>query len=262
MKEDPPPPRLADRMPDRVRLFGLTLQNTTLSQAAAALCERAARGERTCAFFVNAHCINIAAGDSLYRAELQRAELLYADGAGMRISAALHGVRLADNVNGTDLFPLLCLHARDRGLPLALFGARPGVADACAGSMRALFPGLDVVFTGHGYRDSVHDAELVERINRSGARILLVALGVPAQEKWIGMHARRLHAPLLMGVGALFDFHSGLMPRAPLAWRRAGLEWLFRLGQEPRRMFRRYVLGNPAFICRAIRSRLTDSADQ
>ncbi len=244
-------------------LFGLTLENTTLAQAAATLIRRAETGERTRAFFVNAHCINTAAKDHVYFDHLQRADLRYADGIGMKIAARLRGVRLADNVNGTDLFPLLCRRAAAGGIPVALLGARPGVAKSCARKMRESVPDLRIPFTAHGYHPLAHQDHLIDAINRSGARILLVGMGVPAQEKWIGENADRLHAPLLIGVGALFDFYAGRMPRAPLAWRRMGMEWLFRLLHEPDRLFSRYVLGNPAFIYRALKQQaMTNRATQ
>lgn len=237
------------------RLFDLTLRNTNLHQVAEALVRKAENGDRTRAFFVNAHCVNIAVQDRTYRSDLQAADLIYPDGIGMRIAARLHGIRLVDNVNGTDLFPLLCRLCADGGIPVALIGARPGIAKTCARNMRERIPGLRIVFTAHGYHAAEHQNHLIEAINRSGARILLVAMGVPAQEHWISAHADRIRAPVLIGVGALFDFYSGHMPRAPLAWRRMGMEWLFRLLHEPGRLFSRYVLGNPVFIYRALTQR-------
>jgi N-acetylglucosaminyldiphosphoundecaprenol N-acetyl-beta-D-mannosaminyltransferase len=115
-----------------------------------------------------------------------------------------------------------------------------------------------VAYTRDGYADAGDPARAIAGINRSGARILLVAKGVPRQECWIAAHAAELAPPVLMGVGALFDFYSGAVPRAPLAMRRLRMEWLFRLLVEPRRMCRRYVLGNPAFLYRALRLRLND----
>ena len=107
-----------------------------------------------------------------------------------------------------------------------------------------------------GYLSSdAEDVKLAE-LNTSGARLLLVAKGVPAQERWIAAHAARLTVPVILGVGALFDFYSGTVPRAPPLVRKLRMEWAYRLLQEPRRLFRRYVLGNPEFIARALLWRL------
>ena len=118
--------------------------------------------------------------------------------------------------------------------------------------MASLFPGLQVVWTGHGYMSSEDEETAITELNASGAKMLFVAMGVPAQELWIHRNADSLNASVLLGVGALFDFYSGEIQRAPLFMRRLRLEWVFRLFAEPRRMFRRYVIGNPEFLIRVL----------
>jgi exopolysaccharide biosynthesis WecB/TagA/CpsF family protein len=240
------------------RFLGLDFCNLTLEEASSLLIDAALTGTRHRAYFVNAHCFNVAARDAEYRKVLAGADCLFADGIGMALAARLWDVRLCDNVNGTDLFPLICRDSARRGIPLAMVGGRPGIAERCAERMCSMYPGLSVVLTRHGYLYQEKEAELIEDINRSGARILLVAKGVPLQERWIDRHAPLLSAPVLLGVGALFDFYSGTIPRAPLSWRRAHLEWLFRLTMEPRRMFGRYVIGNPMFLVRALHCRMRE----
>lgn len=239
--------------------LGLRFHDLSLSEAAEELVGDAEHGVRRRVFFVNAHCCNVAARDPHYAAALAQAGPLFADGAGMALAARMWGRRLRGNVNGTDLFPLLCELAAARGVPMAFLGAKPGVAAACAARMRERHPGLRVVCTRDGYGDAANSERTVADINRSGARILLVARGVPLQECWITQHAAALAPPILMGVGALFDFYSGRMPRAPLPLRRLRMEWLFRLAIEPRRMFGRYVIGNPLFLCRALKLRFAGS---
>lgn len=235
-----------------IRLFGLPIRNVTLAQAAATLVDSARARQRRRVFFVNAHCINVAARDSAYLGVLQAADLLYADGSGMRLAARLAGQPLVDNVNGTDLFPVLCERAAAAGVPVALLGARPGIAERCGANMMRRFPGLRVVWTHHGYLSGQDEAEIIRAVNASGAALLFVAMGVPVQEKWIMRHAPDLFAPVVLGVGALFDFYSGEISRAPAVVRRLGMEWAYRLVLEPRRMFARYVLGNPLFLGRAL----------
>lgn len=237
---------------DTIPLFGLPISNVSLEEASAGLVKAAKEGLRRQVFFVNAHCVNVAARDRGYLDVLRGAHLLYADGSGMRLAARLAGQRLRDNVNGTDLFPLLCRDAAAAGMGIALLGARPGVAERCAENMRRRFPGLRVVWTHHGYLKDEEVPALIASLNASGAGLLFVAMGVPAQELWIARHAGALQAPVLLAVGALFDFYSGEVSRAPVFMRKLGLEWMYRLLLEPRRMFARYVLGNPTFVLRAL----------
>ena len=237
-------------------ILGLRFWDAELELAAQFLVEAAVTDERLQVYFVNAHCINVAARDASYAQLLKNAPFLFADGAGMALAARIAGVGLANNVNGTDLFPRLCAAAAAAAVPLAFLGAREGVARRCATLMEREYPGLRVVWVEDGYLSSdAEDVKLAE-LNTSGARLLLVAKGVPAQERWIAAHAARLTVPVILGVGALFDFYSGTVPRAPPLVRKLRMEWAYRLLQEPRRLFRRYVLGNPEFIARALLWRL------
>jgi exopolysaccharide biosynthesis WecB/TagA/CpsF family protein len=136
-------------------------------------------------------------------------------------------------------------------LSVYLLGARPGVAGRAAAAMARKAPGLRIAGTRDGYFDEAETEAVIAEINASGADIVLVAMGVPLQETWLYRHRRALSARLALGVGALFDFEAGLVPRAPAPLRRAGMEWAWRLAVEPRRMFARYVLGNPTFVARA-----------
>jgi exopolysaccharide biosynthesis WecB/TagA/CpsF family protein len=233
-------------------LFGLNIHDKTLEAAAEGLALDAVQGNDRQVYFVNAHCINLAAGGAQYYSALKAADTIFADGMGMKLAAMAAGDSLVDNVNGTDLFPLLCALAAQLGLKIGFLGARPGVAQRCAEQMIAAFPRLKIVYVRDGYFDRSGDAEVVRNISTSGAQILFVAMGVPNQELWLAEHAKQLNVPVKLGVGALFDFYSGSIPRAPLILRKAGLEWLFRLALEPKRMFGRYVLGNPRFIARLV----------
>lgn len=238
---------------DRTRLFGLDLVAARQRAVVAALVEGAASGRRCTVQFVNAHCVNVLRRDPAYRAALDGADLLLPDGSGLAIAARLAGEHLGDNLNGTDLFPELCREAAARGQSIFLLGGRPGVAAATAAAMVERFPELRIAGSRDGFWNKEDEPGLIEAVNRSGAGIVLVALGVPLQECWIAQVRDRLEAPVVMGVGGLFDYYSGTIPRAPLLLRRAGCEWLWRLAQEPRRLFGRYVLGNPVFLFHAAR---------
>lgn len=233
--------------PSVLRVCGFDLLDARRDEAAALLLD----GERLRAAFVNADCVNIAARDARYRRDVEGMDLRLPDGIGVALAAGMAGGRLAANLNGTDLFPVLCDGAVRRGRSIYFLGGAPGVAARAAAAAARAHPGLRIAGTAHGYGGD--EAETVARINASGADIVLVAMGAPLQEAFIARHAAALEAGLCMGVGGLFDFLSGEKPRAPAPLRRAGLEWAWRLAVEPKRLARRYLLGNPLFLARAIR---------
>jgi N-acetylglucosaminyldiphosphoundecaprenol N-acetyl-beta-D-mannosaminyltransferase len=242
---------------DTKQIFGLNFLDVSLDKAASIVAENAAHGRRQQVYFVNAHCINVAARDREYRDILKGSPSLFADGVGMSIASGLFGNKLENNVNGTDLFPLICDAAVSNGISIGLLGAEPGVAAKCAVEMRARVPGLDIRVTEHGFLREEEEREAITRINDSNISILFVAKGVPAQERWINENFELLKVPVVAAVGALFDFYSGNVKRAPQLLRRLRLEWLYRLLGEPRRLFKRYVLGNPQFLLRAIWFRIS-----
>lgn len=237
-------------------ILGLRFWDVELDAAAHFLVRAAGRDTRVPVYFVNAHCVNVAARDPSYARLLQDAPFLFADGAGMAFAARLTGAPLANNVNGTDLFPRLCAAAAAARLPVAFLGARPGVAQKCAALMEQEHPGLRVVWVADGYLSADAEEQQLAELNVSGARLLFVAKGVPTQEHWIAAHAAQVAVPVMLGVGALFDFYSGTVSRASPLVRKLRMEWAYRLAQEPRRLFRRYVLGNPEFLARALLWRL------
>ena len=246
-------------IPPLLDFFGVPIVNTTMDEAVDWIAGRVAlapgsspmrKGEKALLAFVNPDCLNIAYTHDRYRAVLQQAARVLPDGIGVKIGCRMRGLGLAANVNGTDLFPRLCARAARDGFSLFLLGARPGIADLVAENMRARHPGLKIAGTQHGYFGPDEEDAIIARINTSGAAVLLVAFGVPRQELWLTEHHAALEPPVRMGVGGLFDFYSGRIPRAPLWLREIGLEWVWRLLQEPGRMWRRYILGNPLFLYR------------
>lgn len=236
-----------------LRVFGLPIEDTTLEHAARRIVDAAGSKKPMRIAFINAHCVNMAHKDRAYRSSLRSFDALFADGIGMRIAAQASGQDLIDNVNGTDLFPYICEEAVEKKVPIFLLGAAKGRADEVARRMAAAYPGLSFAGTHHGFFASEDDeARVIDQINSSGAGILFVALGVPAQEIWIERNRDRLTPKVILGVGALFDFYSGAIARAPLPLRKAGLEWAWRLALEPRRLWNRYVVGNIEFLTRVL----------
>lgn len=237
-----------------VELFGVAINAMSMPQAVAQIigyCGRAQHASTKIVSFVNPDCLNKASTDREYHYLLNRTDIVLPDGSGLRIAAKLLGLPMYDNVNGTDLFPLLCDEAARSGQRLFLYGGRPGIARRAADAMQARFPALKIVGCLDGFEHQ--DDVVIREINASGADIVLVGLGAPRQEKWLNQHRRELIASVGIGVGGLFDYYSGNIKRAPLWLREIGLEWTWRILQEPGAKWRRYVLGNPLFLLRVLR---------
>ncbi|MCJ2184595.1 WecB/TagA/CpsF family glycosyltransferase [Novosphingobium sp. 1949] len=234
------------------RLFGYNLVRSTRAVMADMLVSAAIMGERLAVNFLNAHCVNLAAKDAEYRAILKHSDLLLPDGSGVSLAARLARQPTGENLNGTDLFPDLCERAAAMGIAIYLLGGQPGIAAAAGEAMQARYPGLVVAGTQDGFFAPEETEAVIARINASGAGMVFVGMGVPLQEKWIARHADRLDAPVLLGVGGLFDYYSGRIARAPLLFRKLGCEWVWRLMMEPRRLANRYLVGNALFVARAL----------
>ena len=235
----------------RIELFGLPLSSASPKAAASHIVAEAVHGRKTTVNFINAHCVNVARKSRSYRRALAQSDLLLPDGIGMEIAARMSGLEKPENLNGTDLFPLICERAAIEGAGLFLLGGLPGVSDAAAAWACGQYPSLRIRGTHDGYFGKQDEDALVERINRSGAAILLVGFGVPLQEEWIARNRHRLDAPVVLGVGGLFDYYSGRIPRAPAPIRSMRCEWAWRLAMEPHRMASRYLVGNAIFLARA-----------
>ena len=233
-------------------ILGLPVVDATTHDTAEALLDGAARQ----VFFVNAHCLNVRATHRGYAAALARADYVLPDGIGVDLAARMTGHRLTQNLNGTDFVPELLARAAKRGLSVFLVGGRPGTAQAAAGRLAVNIPGLRIAGTLDGYAQAQDEANAVAQINASGADILLVAMGVPLQELWLDRNLPQLNTRLNLGVGALFDFLAGTVQRAPVRIRRMRAEWAWRLAMEPRRLARRYLIGNVTFLARAARHAL------
>ena len=246
----------ASPLPTR-RVFGIPILDLSMGDALA-LCVEAMQlrggGSAHSLFFVNAHTLNLAYADASFRFALCASDWVFGDGTGVRWAVRfLHGARLRDNVNGTDLVPALL--RRDLGLRYYLLGGSAAASERAAAHARSAFPGWQLVGHHHGYLFGDASDSVVEKINASGPHLLLVGMGNPKQELWIRAQLPRLAVPLCVGVGGLFDYWAGDLVRAPAWLRRLGFEWLHLLLAQPRK-FRRYVFGNPLFLLRLAREKL------
>lgn len=200
--------------------------------------------------FVNANNFNLALERREYMEVLRQGDLVLPDGIGVKLGLQMAGGVLRKNLNGTDLMPHLAeLFARE-GWPLFLLGATNEVLDTAGRNLRKMQPNLQIAGSHDGYFRKEDEEALCEEINRSGAMVLVVGMGTPRQEMWVARNLRRLRVPIVLSMGGLLDFLGEKNRRAPMWMRQAGLEWVFRLLQEPGRMWRRYIIGNPVFLWR------------
>ncbi|MCA1656208.1 MAG: WecB/TagA/CpsF family glycosyltransferase, partial [Actinobacteria bacterium] len=204
--------------------------------------------------YVNAHVLNQSRENPGLRDALERSDLVYCDGYGVRLAARALDVEIPHRMTGADWVWGLAALLEAAGQSIYLLGSEPGVAHQAAERLHRWYPRLDVTGSHHGYFElgSAHDDRVVEDINAKRPDIVLVGMGTPKQELWVQRNAHRLDVDVLWTVGALFDYVSGRVPRAPGWLADNGLEWIFRLAIEPQRMWRRYLLGNPVFISRVM----------
>jgi len=195
--------------------------------------------------------------DVRFRALVDRAALSLCDTIGILLaSRARHGP-LRERVTGIDLIePLAARSAAGGDLRLFFFGGAPGVAERAANALRGRHPGVAIAGTRDGYFAPAQNPEIVASIAASGANVLLVGLGSPKQEYWLEEHLSATSCGVGIGVGGSFDVLAGTVPRAPRLWRRAGLEWLYRLLREPSRWRRQLAL--PQFAFAATREAMTE----
>jgi len=235
----------------KIPLLGVGVSAFDLPAAAAEMIQAVAEGRREYACTCPVYTLMQAYERPDVRAALSGAEWVTPDGVPVAWALRRLSAQPVGRVYGPDLLLALSEISAARGYRQFYLGGAPGVAEALGATLRQRFPGLDIAGTYCPPFRNLNDADeqaMLERINSSGAQIVWVGLGSPKQDLWMAQHGPRLSAPLLVGVGAAFDFLTGRQRQAPRWMQRSGLEWLFRLAASPRRLWRRYLLYNPKFM--------------
>lgn len=208
-------------------------------------------------YYLNAHAINLAAKDKEFHAILRNNAFNFPDGMGLKIAGRFEGYRLQENLNGTDMYPKLMDLAKDNDYSVFFLGAKENVLDNLCLNARKNWETVRIAGRHHGYFDKKEESpSVIEKINFAKPDILFVSFGMPLQEKWIAKYAPSIEAKAIFATGGLFDFYGGKVKRAPIWMRKLGLEWLYRMFIEPKRLWKRYVLGNPVFLMRLIKNRI------
>ncbi len=243
---------------ERFNLLGVQVSAINMQQALEKIREWIERGERQYVCVVPAHSIMDAYRQPELRPLFNAAGLCTPDGMGVVWLLKWYGYPHVSRVYGPDLMLAVCEQSVDEGWSHFFYGGAPGIAERLAECLQARFPGLQVAGAycpPFGELSIEEEYQVVELINSSGADVVWVGISSPKQERWMAKQRQSLHAPVLIGVGAAFDFLSGAKPQAPRWVQRSGFEWLYRFIREPRRLWRRYIQ-YPLFIVLIVAQRL------
>lgn len=205
------------------------------------------KGKKTISY-VNAYCLQMASYDKEYKSILKKMTCVYSGGIGPIIASRILGNPLAQRTPTPDfIFDFLKI-AQKKDWSIYLLGSRRSIVEKAAKEIKKNVPGLKIAGYHNGYFSRREEVKIIEDIDRKKPTILFVGMGSPRQEKWIAANKDSIDAQVFWAVGALFDILSGELPRAPLLFRKLGLEWLYRLFQEPKRLWKRYTIGNILFV--------------
>lgn len=245
---------------ERVNVLGVGVDPVSVAELHARILGFVREGRHALVLHANAHGLNLSYRDPELRSFFDAASLVFCDGAGVLLAARILGERLPERITYADWAWQLAGFAEREDLSLFFLGARPGVAERAASELRARYPNLKIAGVHHGYFDRTVGAPeneaVLEEINAASPDVLLVAFGMPLQERWLMQNWERIDARVTLTGGAVFDYVSGELRRGPRILTDNGFEWLARFLIEPGRLWQRYVVGNPLFLSRVLKQRL------
>lgn len=236
---------------EKVNILGVAVNAINMGKSIAEVSRWIEERESHYALFSPVSTIMQCRQDPRLRKVANNAGLVNPDGMPLVFLGRARGHKEMDRVYGPDFMLAFSEYSVEKGYKHFYYGGAEGVPEELAEKMRKRFPGIQIVGTySPPFRQLTpeEDQEIVDKINASGADVVWVGLGSPKQDHWMAEHIDRLNAPVLLGVGAAFDFHTGRKPQAPYWMQRSGLEWAFRLSTEPKRLWKRYLVNNPAFV--------------
>ena len=243
-----------------VIILGVPVWRGSLKELVADIDSAAQSNGKSIFDYANIHALNLAYADSRLREFYKECESVFCDGVGVKWAADFLGRSINERFTPPDWIDLLADQCVAKERSLFFLGGKPGVADKARSNLADRHSGLRIAGTHHGYFDknpeSLGNQQVVNLINRCNPDILLIEFGIPMQELWLSENTDRLSAPVFLAVGAMFDYLAGDVPRGPRWMTDSGLEWLSRLIIEPRRLWRRYIIGIPQFCIRILRQKL------
>jgi N-acetylglucosaminyldiphosphoundecaprenol N-acetyl-beta-D-mannosaminyltransferase len=237
-----------------INILGVRVDDVSCEQVIEDILRDASAKKKAVLSYVNVHAVNLAFKTRWFKDFLNASDIVFCDGFGVKYAAGILYGRKIERFTPPDWLPDLIARGSKQGLTFFFLGSRPGVVEIAAKKMAELTPGFLPVGMDHGYlskdQSSEENQALIQKINRSGADILVVGFGMPVQEKWILENRDNLGAAVILPVGAAFDYLAGEVVRVPRWMTDRGLEWFGRLIIEPGRLWKRYILGNPLFFSR------------
>jgi N-acetylglucosaminyldiphosphoundecaprenol N-acetyl-beta-D-mannosaminyltransferase len=242
-----------------VTLLGVQIHALPLDRLLMIIERTVLKRERALITYVNVHAANLAYEQPWLRAFFNRCDVVFCDGFGVKWGVQLLGGQLPERFTPPDWLPRLAQLSCQHGFTWFLLGNRPSIAEKAAERLRERYPGLQIAGMQHGYFDKTfggaENEAVIHAINTTRPDILFVSFGMPLQERWLSENWARLNVNVALTVGALFDYVAGQTPRGPRWMTDHGWEWLARLLIEPRRLWKRYLVGNPLFLWRVLRQR-------
>lgn len=251
-------------VPGRVEVLGVPVDPLSVDELHERIHCAVRNDQRATILHVNVLALNLAYEQPAIKEIFHRADVVFCDGVGVKLGARLLGQRIPARSTYADWVWDLAGLAVENGFSLYFLGGRPGVAETASERLRTRYPGLRVVGVRHGYfdkeRNSRDNREVLDDVRQVNPDILLVGFGMPMQEHWVAENRADIPARVVLTGGAVFDYTAGRLRRAPRWLTQNGMEWLGRLLIEPKRLWRRYLIGNPMFLVRVLRQAMRQRA--
>ena len=239
-------------MDEKVRILGLKIDNLTMLETIDNIARLIEENQNAMIFTPNVHRLVFGKKDSNIEEIYQKADMLIPDGMPLIWASRILGTPLKEKVSGSDLLPLFCQYASKKGYKLYFLGSAPGIADEAKDILMQNNPGLKIIGTYSpplGFENNIPEIiKITEMIKRENPDILFLGLGFPKEEEFLRKYKDIIQVPVSMGIGATFDFITGKQKRAPLWMQNCGFEWLHRLSHDPKRLWKRYLIGNTIFV--------------
>lgn len=243
----------------RLKILGVPIDKVDMDSAISRVADCLRQKKKCVVCTPNSEIVMLAQKSGELRNFIETADLVVPDGIGLVLASRIVKNPLSERVTGIDLMDRILGYCSENGKSVFIMGSRPGVAEKAAANISQKFKDISFAGTHHGYFKGYHtgcenspeEVEVIEKINAAKPDVLFIAMGAPKQELWISKHKDRLDATIIMGVGGSADVYAGEVQRAPMAYQKLGLEWLYRLIKEPWRYKRMMAL--PAFVVEVIK---------
>ena len=237
------------------KLAGIRIDSVGVDEVIKKIMTSIEENKKTILFYLNIHAFYISFKDEVFKKILNKGDLVFCDGFGVKIGAKMRGMTIGERMTPPDWIDQLCYELSLKGKSLFLLGDEPGIADKCAEKLLKTHPQLKIVGTYHGFfdKEGKENDEVVDMINKSDSDVLLIGFGMPLQEKWIEANCHRINTKVFLPVGAMFRWVSGIEKRAPRFLSSNGFEGVWRLITNPGKVWKRYLVEVPIFFFRILK---------